>query len=166
MTSSSICSRPAASIAVLSLVALAACGGADSAPAKAPAQEQGPTRDDADGMTEDRSEPRTVEEAQERIARARARLEGGDAEKRPAAEPSPHAPQPAPEPPSAPQGGTSSAPRREVESTCASPCRALASMKRAVDALCRMTGETDDRCVEAKRTLGDSTTRVSSCKCE
>ena len=139
-------------------VATAACGGADSTPAKAPAQE----RHDKALEDEALSEPRTIEEAQDRIAQASAALEAkGDAKA--SSESAPQA-----EPPTAPQGGATApgAPRREREDTCGSPCRALASMKRAVEALCRMTGDTDDRCVDAKRTLGESTSRVASCRCE
>jgi hypothetical protein len=48
---------------------------------------------------------------------------------------------------------------------CASPCRALASMKRAVEALCRMTGESDTKCVDARKTLADNVGKTASCKC-
>ena len=136
-------------------IATAACGGAEPAPAKAPAQE---TRDSAPA-DEVVAEPRTIEEAQERIARAQAMLDA-DSDDRRTLEASPRAPS------SSPQGGTAPSARHEREDACGSPCRALASMKRAVEALCRMTGDTDDRCVEARRTLGESTSRVASCKCE
>lgn len=143
-------------LATLAL-ASAACGGAaDSAPAKAPAQEQ------RDRPADDElPEPRTIEEAQDRIARARVALEGkGDAK---AASEAPRAERLEPPSPS-PQGGAS--PQQDRDSVCGSPCRALASMKRAVEALCRMTGDTDNRCVDAKRTLDESTNRVASCRCE
>jgi hypothetical protein len=39
-------------------------------------------------------------------------------------------------------------------------------MRRAVDALCAMTGDTDHRCVDARRILTESTTRLATCKCE
>jgi hypothetical protein len=45
------------------------------------------------------------------------------------------------------------------------PCRALTSMRSAVTALCRMTGNEDARCVDAKRTLADSEGRISPCSC-
>ena len=143
-------------------IATAACGGADATPAKTPAGERHDKTLDEDGV----SEPRTIEEAQDRIAQARAALEApGDVkgDTRASSESAPRA-----EPPPAPQGGATApaAPRQEREDACGSPCRALASMKRAVEALCRMTGDTDDRCADAKRTLGESTSRVASCKCE
>ncbi len=51
---------------------------------------------------------------------------------------------------------------------CVSPCIALASMRRAVAALCRMTGDGDARCLDARRTLAASENRVSQtsrCSC-
>jgi len=135
-------------------IASAACGGAGPAPSKAPAQETHDRAPDDYAL----SEPRTIEEAQNQIAQAREMLSAEtnatrEMEASPRAEPPP------------PQGAAPSA-RREREDSCGSPCRALASMKRAVEALCRMTGDADDRCVDAKRTLDESTGRVASCKCE
>jgi hypothetical protein len=133
-----------------------ACGGAGSVDARAP------SRDDSGASKELPHEPRTVEEAEEQIARARASLEGGDVKA------TGTAPKPAEAPASAekaPHGGAA-AREEKPEDVCGSPCRALASMRRAVEALCRMTGDTDNRCVDAKRTLHESSTRISSCKCE
>ena len=128
---------------------LAACGGADSAPAKSGAS----VREEAP------PEPKTVEEAQKQIADAVADLNGRSALKasdQPKAEPAPTA------------GGN--APREEYSADaamnqCVSPCRALASMKRAVEALCRMTGEADTKCVDARKTLADNVGKTASCKC-
>lgn len=133
---------------------VAACGGADSAPAKAPASER--STSDHDGFVE----PQTAEEAQDQIARAKASLEGADKKAGDARPDAPKAPSP-----QQPQGGAATREERP-EDTCSGPCRALASMRRAVDALCRITGDGDNRCVDAKRTLTESTTRVSSCRCE
>ena len=153
----------ASSTAITITIMTAACGGADSAPAKTPVQER---RDDAvDDLAV--SEPRTIEEAQDQIAQARAALDAtGDTKTGDTKATSESAPRA--EPPAAPQGGAPppASPRQQREDACGSPCRALASMKRAVEALCRMTGDTDDRCADAKRTLGESTSRVASCKCE
>lgn len=106
------------------------------------------------------NEPRTVEEAQDQISRARdelantARTEAS--EEKPA-----DTKKTQPTPPSA---SGAEAPSRTAD-PCAGRCRALASMRRAVTALCRMTGAEDARCVDAKRTLSDSEARVATCPC-
>lgn len=132
-----------------------ACGGAASAPAKAPEPE---------AETAAPAEPRTIEEAQDWIARARADLEG-EPQRADASSSS----KSTDAPPGQPEGGAS--PAREerapsLEASCGGSCRALASMKRAVEALCRMTGDADERCAEARRTLSDSTSRLARCKCD
>jgi hypothetical protein len=38
-------------------------------------------------------------------------------------------------------------------------------MRRAVAALCRMAGEADARCEDAKHTLSESEQRVAACGC-
>lgn len=138
---------------VFAPVALGACGGAaeSAAPAKSaapPPREEPPV-----------PEPRTVEEAQRQIAEAAGELEGRAFK---AAE-SDHMTAP----PSEPSGSSKAEDRKpELEPPrCVSPCRALASMKRAVEALCRMTGEADSKCVEAKKTLADSVGKTATCKC-
>lgn len=141
----------------LSMTTLAACGGGADAPAKAPSQGQ--------AHADEASEPRSIEEANEHIARARADLEpltstpGAEAMMIEPQEGASSRPQAAP-----PGGGPSG--KRGVDDVCARPCRALASMRRAVEALCRMTGDGDERCTEAKRTLSESARRASSCRCE
>jgi hypothetical protein len=129
---------------------LAACGGADHAPARsggAPPREEAPP-----------AEPKTVEEAQRQIAQAvdelngRYELKASESKTAPAAEPSPT---------DRPSQYNSDA----MTNQCASPCRALASMKRAVEALCRMTGESDTKCVDARKTLADNVGKTASCKC-
>ncbi len=147
--------------ALLSLTA--ACGGADVAPKSAPSA--APPAE----TPRDRAEPTTVEEAQDQIARARAELDSRtSARANDEAKKTERAPAKAPAPTTPPQGGASL--REESTSTdadsCGHPCRALASMTRAVESLCRMTGENDNRCVEAKRTLTDSRTRIASCNCD
>lgn len=141
-----------------SVIALAACGG--GAEARAPMSV---------GVT---PEPTTVEGAQEEIARLHEQLRGGpapsgDARRVVPAQPVVPATAP-PDPPSTPsaagKGASQAAPSTE-DSRCSNPCRALASMRRAVTALCRMTGDTDLRCVDAKRTLSDSERSVSRCSC-
>jgi len=144
-------------VTALSSALAVACGGADAgAPAsKSPTESREPVREEV--------EPRTVEEAQEQIARLSASLDKSDVKK---AEPAtgdntPKTETSKPSSATTPQAGATGG----SEGACGNPCRALMSMKRAVDALCRMTGDTDNRCVDAKKTLTDSTTRVSPCKC-
>lgn len=159
------------------VLAITACGGADYAP-KAPDSHA------------DRAEvdPVTVEEAQARIERARLSLASrgglsapatGAAPSTPSATPAPgadtssqQAPAKAAEPPKAastkkpsPDSPQPTETPHELEDRCTSPCRALVSMRRAVTALCRMTGDTDTRCVDAKKTLSESEGRVSPCSC-
>lgn len=111
--------------------------------------------------------PQTIEEAQDQIAEAQARLGGGAIEEKPTDTP---APTPAPaegsdgkkkDAQSPPRGGATATPTNRCESSC----RAYASMRRAVESLCRMTGETDERCIRARRTLETSTSRVATCMC-
>jgi hypothetical protein len=137
---------------------VAACGGGavPSAQTAAP-PEPAPER-----------EPSTIEEAQDQISRARDGLSARPGATQPA-EPAP----PATKAPTAdvtasessktapkPSGGVA-----VEEARCSSPCRALSSMRRAVAALCRMTGDSDARCIDAKRILSDSERSVSPCAC-
>ena len=146
--------KPARLLLVVPLL-VAACGGSNMREAAEPSRSDAPS-------------PTTIEEAQDQIAEAQARL-GGPTEEKPADKPAP-APQVTPAPPAAessdskkkdeaPKGGS------VATSPCESPCRAFASMKRAVESLCRMTGETDERCIRARRTLETSTSRVATCLC-
>jgi len=140
------------------VIALAACGGAAS-PARSPESLAEP---------EPEPEPATIEEAQQQIARARSRLAGGASkaadppaavsEAAPSLEPATPSWEPGARPDSMTKQGIGNGP-------CSSPCRALVSMRRAVTALCRMTGDTDVRCVDAKRTLTDNEGRVTPCSC-
>jgi len=75
--------------------------------------------------------------------------------------------------PAAPtSAGTAPSPEPAEESSassrtdaCALPCHAITSMRRAVDAICRMAGEKDARCVAARKTLSDDEARVAPCGC-
>ena len=109
-------------------------------------------------------EPSTLEEAQAQLARAHAQLGGAPTDAL-------HA-----DSGGSPGGGGAAAestPRSTAEppaedarrSPCAVACSAIASMKRAVDAICRMAGEGDSRCVEARKTLADDDTKVARCAC-
>jgi hypothetical protein len=146
----------------LAMVALVGCGGA-AAEAGAPAAKS----PEAVGTRE----PGSIDEAQAQIAAAQAQLGGGagmgsseSTSSVPGATPSPspaapRSPSTSPAPPAA------DAARSITENRCGSPCRALASMRRAVAALCRMTGNEDTRCSDAKRTLVESEGRVAPCSC-
>lgn len=144
-------------------VALAACGGAGEAKAPAPAKASEPEAS--------AREPSSIAEAQEQIERARADLSLGEAKK---AEADKLDKDSAAKPPSPGAGSTSSstpAGRHEESArtapadSCSQSCRALSSMRRAVSALCRMTGDEDARCSDARKTLGESESRVARCHC-
>jgi hypothetical protein len=49
---------------------------------------------------------------------------------------------------------------------CENACRAFASLRRAADAVCRIAGETDGRCVKARVLVKENETRVAACGCE
>jgi hypothetical protein len=109
-------------------------------------------------------EPSTVEEAQAQLAQGREQIEGptsaasgaGGA----ALTESPPAAPASVSPSAAPESG-----QKTREDACAVPCRAIASMRRAVDAICRIAGAQDTRCVEARKTLSDDEARVARCGC-
>ncbi len=152
--------------AAIALTAWTGCGGDAVAPRSQATPPQA-VHDDFEGQ-----EPRSIEEAQAQIARARAQLDETDhapeSNLRKSLDESkkPEPPKSAPTPVPSPQEGA--AQREESASkdeSCGAPCRALASMKRAVESLCRMAGEEDTRCVEAKRTLSESHKRLATCRC-
>lgn len=152
-------SFPTRVICTLAVVlAVAACGApAESPPARAPAK-----------TVQEEPPPSTVDEAQEQIRLAREQLFGATAaEPRREVQPGTAAQEPPAEPsarPARPAAPSTDA-RPEMQDACGKPCRALASMRRAVSALCRMTGDGDERCTSAQRTLKESEARASSCHC-
>jgi len=116
-------------------------------------------------------EPATIEEAQAQLEQARAQLSGGVtvAPTTPTATGAAVAPEPGPSGatstpggPAAPADATSAS---ESQHRCGNACVAMTSMRHAVDAICRMAGETDARCTHARKTLEDSETRVTGCGC-
>ncbi len=127
---------------------LGACGGAAE---KAPAS---PSTGSPPPAEVTAPEPRTVREAQDQIAHAAREI--ADPERLPSA----RSEEPRP---------TTAEPTREDEATkkawCAMPCQAIRSMRRAVDALCRMTGHGDPACADAKKTLTENEARVAPCGC-
>jgi hypothetical protein len=136
------------------LALFAACGGGEAptgGAAKTP---------DNDRVEQDK-EPGSIEEAKQQLDRAQAQLEtrttspveavqpqvaGGGAGG--ATAPTPHPVQPTAQ-----------------ETECQRMCRAFASMQRAQAALCRMAGDDDVRCTDAKKVVEDSARRVAHCGC-
>lgn len=147
-------------------VALAACGGA--------AGEAKPAKSAEPESTAREREPTTVAEAQELIARANADLSASESAKKTTDvdKDSVHPPAPGggststttPEKPKTP-GVREESTRNGPADSCSQSCRALSSMRRAVSALCRMTGDEDARCSDAKKTLEQSESRVARCHC-
>lgn len=147
-------------------VAVQACGGA----APPAAETKSPASGARTADETDEAEPQTIEQAEARIERLRLSLSSMNAS-RPETESTSKEP-PAPPPVARPQGGVESRSENADKwsggssgGSCVAPCRALSSMRRAVEALCRMAGEADARCVDAKRTLDESTARTSACQC-
>ena len=140
-------------IASAALVALAVgCGGAYKEPSTTPTTPQ-PTPS-ARPAEPDTPEPTTVDEALEQIRVAKGRLTPPHdaAPTKPTAQPGPH---PAP--------GTQEP--LHAGSACGDGCRAITSMRRAVTALCRMTGDDDARCKDARETLQSREAKLASCGC-
>jgi hypothetical protein len=117
----------------------AACGGT------APQSPSGPPANATGAPSTVEREPTTIDEAKQQIQSARAILESR-------AEAQQGAEQPA-------------APLDSSSSACGDACRAIASMRRAVEALCRLSGESDDQCTDARATLSRCEARVASCGC-
>ncbi len=145
---------PARAAALLLLLVACATGcAAEKAAAPAPVVTAAP------------AEPSTLDEAQQQLARAHAQLAGAPSDAL-------HA-----DTSGGPGGGGGAVPEATTRSSaepleqdarkspCAVACSAIASMRRAVDAICRMAGEGDARCVEARRTLADDDAKVARCSC-
>jgi hypothetical protein len=81
----------------------------------------------------------------------------------PGATPTPQTLQSAPDVPN--MNAESDSTSSDGNDTCATPCRAIASMRRSVDVLCSLAGETDERCVDARRSLEESERVVARCGC-
>jgi hypothetical protein len=174
MPKSAVAFLGSAGAAIVAVLLVASCASEPRAAggAKAPAQPAGPA-------------PTTIEGAQADIAHWQAVLgvgvstgTGGAAVPAPPPTPpgtasgsadqatTPGAAAPPPPTPAAPpQGYEPSAQAGSSADTCATPCQAIASMRRSVGVLCDLTGEDDSRCKDARRVLADSEQRVSPCGC-
>ncbi len=177
-----LAARAAVTLAVL---ALAGCGGAatpePAVPAAGPAA---PTAAPAKAAEVTSASPVSPEDAAGDLDRAEAELlavlgpqpqyaqapstaaQGGVAQPGAAgaARPAQPAPPPPPAAPRSPEGSASpkSAPRAEAysESPCTTACRALASMERAAEHLCDLSGSDNARCDSARSRVKNATERV------
>lgn len=52
------------------------------------------------------------------------------------------------------------------DTRCQEACRAFASLERASDAICRLTDDEHQRCVRAKRLVGEHEKRLRRCDCD
>ncbi len=64
-----------------------------------------------------------------------------------------------------PAGGGASELSGDASSNCEAACQAFGSLKRAGEAICRMAGESAQRCTDARKTIADYEQRVASCGC-
>ncbi|MBK7584176.1 MAG: hypothetical protein IPI67_28745 [Myxococcales bacterium] len=119
----------------------------------------------------DRDQPRAEDENQfTSLAEAEAALDRARAELGPATPPTPGAraktSETANKKPAkpAPSGGEAE-PLAAGTDRCVSACKAFASLKRAGSAVCRLAGETNERCKRARGIVQESETKVAVCKC-
>lgn len=142
-------------LGVCVLTAAACGGGATPSGAKEP------------GSYDQDREPGSIDEAKQRFDNARAQLESTppshvEAGQAPVDR---HGTQPVSPTGAGGAGGGSEPPQHVQETECTRLCRAFASMQRAQVALCRMAGDEDPRCAEAKKVVEDSAQRVAHCGC-
>ncbi len=151
LSTNAVRSRAAHGVVMFFFGAVVACGGA-AAESKSPRAAPEPSS----------TEPTSIEEAEAQIAEAERALSprGESAASKgeaPASEPAP--------------GARDKTERKSVPladgaaASCDGTCRALASMRRAVAALCRIAGDEDARCVAAKKRLGENEARTAACTC-
>jgi hypothetical protein len=149
---------------------LAALGGCAAEPKMAPASPA--SGGDSLGNEALEGEPASIEEAQARLERARAML--GGVLSGPSApwtgagttsSATPTLPPVTRSTESAQEAGKAGEDDQARRTRCATPCNAIASMRRAVEAICRMAGAGDARCTDARKTLGDSEAKVAPCGC-
>ncbi len=127
-------------LALLLVLPLGACGSARSEPQLAPA-------DDRTLSTEPLT---TAEDASQALAAAEQQLQQLGLTAEGHAEPPPLTkPDPGMEPPATGQPAA----ELSISRRCTIACQALASMSRAAERLCQLTGEDDDRCVSARARL-------------
>jgi hypothetical protein len=104
----------------------------------------------APAVTLESREPTTIEEAQAQLEQARAQLPGAPVDRS------------TPATTATPDSATGGA---GATTACGNACGAMVSMHHAVDAICRIAGDADARCTDARRTMKDSETKVAGCGC-
>jgi hypothetical protein len=154
-------------IAYFGLLALwlPACGAAGSAPPASPADSQPSSLRGEESYA-------TVDEAEQGLRRAQAELTAafgaapatGDAAGASPSPPPAEPPSPGPaRPPAAPPAGPAA--QAQEAAPCATACRAFTSMTKAADTICRLAGQTDDRCTKAQKSLEEARSSLRTCVC-
>lgn len=151
---------------------LSACGAAPEPAARAPESPSSmATGDESFASVDDAQRGLKQAEADLRAALGPASA-GAASPAGPSVETSTPLPSPAPpsSPPPAPAtGATTKAPEREGlpqdASACATACRALGSMTKATETICRLAGASDERCTKAQHSIDDARTSMRTCVC-
>jgi hypothetical protein len=68
--------------------------------------------------------------------------------------------------PGAGKGAGGAKPLADGDARCGDACRAMESLRRAAEAVCRLAGEANERCSRAQKVVKDSEKRVAACGCE
>lgn len=156
---------------------LLACGAASEPPRAPEAPSSMATGDESFASVDDAQRGLKQAEADLRAALGPADARAGAAPAGPSAETSvagaaPAPAQPSPAPP-APATGASDAPaktpQREAQSQdaspCATACRALGSMTKATETICRLAGMSDERCTKAQHSVDEARSSMRTCVC-
>jgi hypothetical protein len=161
--------KPQLFVAAALLAGCAAQRARQEAPAP-PAEAAAPSGETESGL--DGAEPRTLEEAEAALERARAELSALTiAESPPASGGAPQPTAPAPAPAEAAQkkdertAEEGAAAGLRPPDPCATACRAFGSLLRARDAVCRLEAPRGERCARAEDIVRDAEGRVRSCTC-
>ena len=143
-------------------------------PAAAPQGLDQPKSADGAAPADDQEQFSTVEAAERALARAKSDFDRLAMNEPPAPAPAAPAPATAPEK-SAPRSqkkdrarasaGAAEATGSAPSNPCENACRALSSMSRAANAVCRLDGESGAHCTHAKQVVTDSQRRITSCVC-
>ena len=63
-------------------------------------------------------------------------------------------------------GAQGATPLAGGDGRCPQACKAFASLERAGDAICRLAGDTNQRCTKAREVVKQNKARVSACGCD
>lgn len=156
---------PAALVLTLA-AASSGCGGSmgGAAPEAPNSLDQSGAESGGDGMPSSAGGYDSVDEAEQALADAEQQLAGLFSGSREAlAEGSAESPPPEP---SVDEGDAEEVGEDDDGAgRCATACKALESLRRAGDAICRLAGEEDERCSRARKIIQENTERVSECGC-